>query len=140
MIAGRADGETDAGRCRGRELSNKIRRRGVMGETSRPYCETTDLYLQLLSDAQRMEDQRMVRMVLRKLKGCGYGQGPDNPQNRDVIPFPALQGLRPEGGSSDLFWQDILFWQNLVQFLILLVTGATWLTLPFILAAILVKG
>ena len=110
-----------------------------MGETSRPYCETTDLYLQLLSDAQRMEDQRMVRMVLRKLKGCGYCQPPDH-QGRDVIPFPAVQGLRTEGGSSDLFWQDIFFWQNLFQFLILLVTGATWLTLPFILTAILFRG
>ena len=55
--------------------------------SSPPYCETTDLYLQLLGDAQRVEDQRVIRMVLRKLKNYGYSHGFGDADG-DVIPFP----------------------------------------------------
>jgi len=107
-----------------------------MDETRQPFCETTDLYLQLLGDAQRMEDQRMVRMILRKLRNCGRSAENDHPDS-GIIPFPGARRRPVAAGRPDLFWQDIFFWQNLVQFLILLIAGATWLTLPFILSAML---
>jgi hypothetical protein len=78
-------------------------------------------------------------MVLRRLRGCGVRHSQESPA-RDVIPFPGVPKLQAEGAAPDLFWQDGFFWQNLLQFLILLVTGATWLILPFLLAASLVRG
>jgi len=107
--------------------------------SSPPYCETTDLYLQLLGDAQRVEDQRVIRMVLRKLKNYGYSHGFGDADG-DVIPFPGSTRIYTSRTSADLFWKDIFFWQNLVQFLVLLIVGATWLTLPFFFAALLING
>jgi hypothetical protein len=107
-----------------------------MDSSSNPYSENTDLYLQLLDDAQRIEDQRLARLVLRRLKGCGCLSAGGDPSS-NVIRFPQPTPTASKGTEYELFWQDNQFWQNLVQFLFLLFAGATWITLPFILAGLL---
>lgn len=107
-----------------------------MADSIRPYSESTDIYCRLLADAQRVEDRKLVRLVVQRLKAGGHLK-PEAPDGRDVIRFPRPLAAAEPAMETDLFWQDHHFWQTLVQFLSLLMAGALWLVLPFILTALL---
>ena len=39
-----------------------------MSERVEPFCQTTDLYLEMLREAQRVEDKKLVQLIRRRLK------------------------------------------------------------------------
>jgi hypothetical protein len=39
-----------------------------MPEQVRTFCQTTDLYLEMLREAQRVEDKKLIRLIRRRLK------------------------------------------------------------------------
>jgi len=51
------------------------------------FNETTDLYLQILREAQLVEDRKLVRMVSQRL-AKGHGCPEDLQEVARIIPFP----------------------------------------------------
>ena len=101
--------------------------------------ENVDLYLQLLSDAQRVEDKKMVRMIVRQLRAhTGRAAIPENSDG--VIPFPCAANGSVCALTEVDFWKDARFWSDLVQFLFVLFAGLSWFTLPLILHAWFLHG
>ena len=77
------------------------------------YNETTDLYLQLLSAARELEDQRLAKMILQRVmalhreSGAPFG---------NIIPFPMpLTPCVPDEPERP-FWTQGQFWQDMVPF------------------------
>ena len=98
-----------------------------------------DLYLQLLSDAQRMEDKKMVRMIIRRLMNH-VGRTSDSENDDGVIPFPCTANGSVCALAEVDFWKDSRFWTDLVQFIIVLIAGLSWFTLPLLMNAFLLHG
>ena len=42
-----------------------------MPERVEMFCQTTDLYLEMLREAQRVEDKKLVQLIRRRLKHVG---------------------------------------------------------------------
>ena len=42
-----------------------------MPERVETFCQTTDLYLEMLREAQRVEDKKLVQLIRRRLKHMG---------------------------------------------------------------------
>jgi len=101
--------------------------------------DNVDLYLQLLSDAQRMEDRKMVRLIVRQLRvHTGRSAIPENSDG--VIPFPLAANGSVCALAEEDFWKDSRFWTDLVQFIAVLVAGLSWFTLPLLLNAFILHG
>ena len=52
------------------------------------FNETTDLYLQILRDAQFVEDKKLIRMVKERLKQNPCAADGPSPPVGEIIPFP----------------------------------------------------
>ena len=101
--------------------------------------DNVDLYLQLLSDAQRMEDRKMVRMIVRQLRAhTGRGAIPENSDG--VIPFPVVANGSVCALTEVEFWKDSKFWTDFIQFIAVLIVGLSWFTLPLLLNAFIIHG
>lgn len=59
-----------------------------MDNRGEPYNETTDLYQQMLWTARRMEDQKLVELILKRLK-TGTESVVTTAAGCQVIAFPA---------------------------------------------------
>ena len=85
-----------------------------MPEPIETFCQTTDLYLEMLREAQRVEDKKLVRLIRRRLKhmsrppkftstGC------------EVICFPrSIYSPMPAPIEDRPFWPRFGFGQILV--------------------------
>lgn len=61
-----------------------------MNEKNQDYYCMRDLYLELLWAAQKVEDQRLTELILRRLKDTAMDLAPAPASTCDVIPFPGL--------------------------------------------------
>lgn len=43
-----------------------------MPEQVRTFCQTTDLYLEMLREAQRVEDKKLIQLIRRRLKHAAH--------------------------------------------------------------------
>ena len=75
------------------------------------YNETTDLYLAILREAQRVEDKKLIQLITRKLTPefdmlppCPAGGG------CRIIPFPCPL-VRPESMEEKPFWPKFAYTQ-----------------------------
>ncbi|CAB5094606.1 hypothetical protein D3OALGA1CA_5390 [Olavius algarvensis associated proteobacterium Delta 3] len=101
--------------------------------------DNIDLYMQLLSDAQRLEDKKMIRMIVRQLRvQTGRTAFPENSDG--VIPFPCAATGSACAVAEVEFWKDSQFWTDLVQFIVVLIAGLSWFTLPLLLNAFILHG
>ena len=89
------------------------------------YNETTDLYWQMLSEARRIEDQNLARMIRSRLKKEAavrkLATGGDN-----IIAFPGSWTACLEPDKEHEFWKDQKFWSDMIQFLMFLSVGLGW--------------
>ena len=85
-----------------------------------------DLYLEILKKAEKEADRALVQMIARKLKATL----PDPQATRDgcqVFSFPVIAATPCNANADgDIFWKNSQFWQDLVQFMVLLVAGSSW--------------
>ena len=88
-----------------------------MSESYEPFFQTTDLYLEMLRDAQRVEDRKLVRMIRQRLKHAR--QVPVlTPCGCEIIFFPRMEipGRPPI--------EDLPFWpRRLARELLVLAAG-----------------
>jgi len=76
--------------------------------------EAMDLYLRILQRAQEVEDRRLVRMILARLREAPPLLSPAETSN--VIPFPAPRGMVGCHGAGDPpFWPRMAVAQILVM-------------------------
>lgn len=97
------------------------------------FNETHDLYLQLLSEARKLEDRRLAKMILRRI--LDGQQAVDAPprlfSNIIDLPRPAIVSGPVE--SEMPFWMEGRFWQGLLQFMVMLSVAMSWLLYFFYL-------
>ncbi|MBL0713250.1 MAG: hypothetical protein JJV98_06070 [Desulfosarcina sp.] len=88
-----------------------------MAESYEPFYQTTDIYLEMLREAQRVEDRKLIRMIRQRLKHAR--QAPIfTTGGCEIIFFP-----RAEMPCHPLI-QDLPFWpQRVVRQLIVLAAG-----------------
>ena len=82
-----------------------------------------DLYLEILKKAEKEADRALAQMIAKRLKATL----PDPRATRDgcqVFSFPMM--VAPCSADGDLFWKNGQFWQDLVQFMVLLAAGSSW--------------
>jgi hypothetical protein len=70
-----------------------------VADTPQTYERKRDFYLQLMRKAQVLDDQVLVKMILKKLAGLGTAGAVSTAGGCTVIPFPI--GQRP--ADSDAF-------------------------------------
>jgi hypothetical protein len=74
-----------------------------MADIKDQYVETTDLYLEMLWQAQRVEDRKLVSLLHQRLLHLTSAQHP-NPVPCRIIPFPVLRAMAPATVSDPAFW------------------------------------
>jgi hypothetical protein len=88
-----------------------------LSESYEPFYPATDIYLDMLRDAQRVEDRRLIRMIRQRLKSLH--QAPVlTPCGCEIIFFPRAEyPLRPS-------IEDLPFWpRRLLRELVVLAAG-----------------
>ena len=88
-----------------------------------------DLYQQMLWDARKMEDIRLIRMLQKRMH-LGDAAEPAKPSG-DIVPFP-VSAAPSLGGEQSIFWKECAFWQSLLQTLMVMGIVGTWFFMPFI--------
>ncbi|MDJ0810825.1 MAG: hypothetical protein QNJ48_11065 [Desulfobacterales bacterium] len=74
-----------------------------MSESYEPFYQTIDLYLEMLRDAQRIEDRKLIRLIRRRLKHVR--QAPVlTPCGCEVIFFPRAAAPCPAPIVDLPFW------------------------------------
>ena len=90
------------------------------------YDETNDLYRQMLWEAQRLEDKRLAKMITRRMTSRRHSIMASNADSKNVILFPMAPALCLPAEPEHVFWKQGQFWQDLVQFMFVLVFGEAW--------------
>lgn len=92
-----------------------------MSESYEPFYQTTDIYLEMLREAQRLEDRKLIRMIRRRLKHLR--QAPVlTPCGCEVIFFPRAEMPCPPT------IEDLPFWpRRLLRELVVLAAGYAFL-------------
>ena len=92
-----------------------------MSESYEPFYQTTDIYLEMLRDAQRVEDRKLIRMIRRRLKSVR--QAPEfTPAGCEIIFFPRAAVPCPPPIEDRPFWP-----RRLLRELLVMVAGYTFL-------------
>ena len=85
-----------------------------MPERVEMFCQTTDLYLEMLREAQRVEDKRLVQLIRRRLKHMGRPPKFTS-AGCEIICFPRPVFSRMPAPIEDLpFWPRFACGQILV--------------------------
>ena len=87
------------------------------------YNETTDLYLEILREAQKIEDKKLIIMIRERLAGSGLNSFL-TPEGCEIIPFPC-KSTPPAQPLESGFWPKMEALQmTLIFFMyLLLVSG-----------------
>jgi hypothetical protein len=87
------------------------------------YNETTDLYLEILREAQKIEDKKLIMMIRDRLANYGWNSF-STPEGCEIIPFPC-KFTPPAQPMESRFWPKMEALQmTLIFFMyLLLVTG-----------------
>jgi len=90
------------------------------------YEETNDLYLQMLWEAQKVDDKRLAKMILRRLTTRRQLSEAREAVSGTVIPFPLKPALCISAEPESTFWKQGQFWQDLLQFFTMLLIAGAW--------------
>lgn len=94
-----------------------------MSDKSMEFNETTDLYLEILQEAQQVEDMKLIRIIRQRLMYTGPGSYL-TADGCEIIFFPAPTPVNPPDTSR--FWPKFAFAQLgilLATYLLILITG-----------------
>ena len=97
------------------------------------YNETHDLYLQMLSEARKLEDRRLAKMLVRRILDHQQHIDVPEPLFKNIVSLPTSAALAGPVEPEIPFWAKGLFWQELFQFLSFLTVGMLWLLYFFYL-------
>lgn len=81
------------------------------------YNETTDLYMQLLSEARKMEDKRLVKMILQRVMARHQKSEMPGGAAGKIIPLPSIPVPRVPAEPEGPFWMQEQFWQDMLPFI-----------------------
>jgi hypothetical protein len=87
----------------------------------------TELYQQMLRDAQKVEDPRLVSILKERLRLRASSERMDRGH---VIPFPGMPALAAVPDEAD-FWDERVFSKSLFEPMIFFGVIGTWLLLVF---------
>ena len=95
-----------------------------MSDKSMEFSETTDLYLEILQEAQQVEDRKLIRIIRQRLMHAG----PSPYMTTDgcvIISFPAPAPAAVSPPETSRFWPKFAFGQLgiLLATYLLLITG-----------------
>lgn len=104
-----------------------------MGKNFSEYSETTDLYLQILREAQRIEDKRLIHLIQRRLRQLGKTAAGCTDGGCKVILFPQPCHFTPQALLSTenmpRFWPKSTFLQlgiYIAAYLLLISAHTFW--------------
>jgi len=97
------------------------------------YSETTDLYLQMLRNAQQIEDKKLVKLIVKRIhqttpalatyvtdSGC------------EITPFPLPYISRFPARSNPEFWLELKFWKGVALTVGMFGTGVCLVYFPIL--------
>ena len=72
------------------------------------YSETRDIYLEILHNAQKVEDRKLIKLIGSRLKEFSLAEAALD-QGCEIIPFPAACSIAPAASpmvtpESNTFW------------------------------------
>ncbi len=83
------------------------------------YNETTDLYLEILREAQKIEDKKLITMIKERLASSGLNSFLSS-EGCEIIPFPC-KFTPPEQPMESRFWPKMEALQMTLIFFIYLI-------------------
>jgi hypothetical protein len=92
------------------------------------YNETTDLYLEILREAQRIADRKLIAMIQRRLKSLGHVSHFTS-SGCEIIPFPNHLNISHPVTEEPRFWPrfaNIQLIALLAGYLLLVGTHSFW--------------
>ena len=78
------------------------------------YNETTDLYLEILREAQKIEDKKLIMMIKERLEDSGWNSFL-TPEGCEIIPFPCTF-TQPAQPVESRFWPKMEALQMILIF------------------------
>lgn len=90
------------------------------------YDATTDLYQQMLFEAQKLEDKRLAKMIARRMTARRRETEAADGEFGNIILFPLAPVLCTPTEPEVPFYKKGQFWQDLLQFMFVLVLGQVW--------------
>lgn len=99
-----------------------------MNEPMESYSETIDLYREILREAQRIEDKRLIQIIQQRLKSLGNVSFFTS-SGCEVINFPGSMALPIQPLEDRPFWpkfDHIQIGIILIAYLILITTHSIW--------------
>lgn len=99
-----------------------------MPEDMIDFTETNDVYMQMLWDAKKLEDQRLVRMIRERMKRKATLPVPVEAAEPmgDVIPLPCPTGMMLDSDEEFRFWKESQFWQEFLPFMAIFSLWICW--------------
>ncbi len=92
------------------------------------YNETTDLYKEILREAQRIEDKKLIRIIQQRLKSIG-NVSCFTSSGCEIITFPGAMALPIDPPQDRPFWPKFDHIQIviiLIAYLLLIITHSIW--------------
>ncbi|MCG6893218.1 MAG: hypothetical protein LJE65_06400 [Desulfobacteraceae bacterium] len=80
------------------------------------YDETTDLYMQMLWEARKVEDKRLAKLILHRIQSRRPSERVGKEANANIVPFPMAQALCVPSEPEIPFWKQQQFWQDVILF------------------------
>ena len=97
-----------------------------MAHSKQPIDDHRDLYLEILKKAEIEADRALIQIISKKLKAT-LPHPKSTQDGCQVFSFPLISAPTINGeAGDDLFWKNRQFWQELVQFIVILGTGVSW--------------
>ena len=99
-----------------------------MNKPVETYSETTDLYREILRDAQRIEDQKLILIIQQRLKILGTASCFTS-SGCEIISLPGSMTLPIQSPEDGPFWPKLDYIQPVIIFiayLLLITTHSIW--------------
>lgn len=99
-----------------------------MNEPMETYSETTDLYREILREAQRIEDKKLIQIIQQRLKSLG-NISCFTSSGCEIIIFPGSMALPIQPPEDRPFWPKFKHLQIviiLIAYLLLIITHSIW--------------
>ena len=104
----------------------RFSRRWEMGNRRIEYDATSDLYQQMLFEAQKLEDKRLAKMIARRMTASRRTKETPGAEFGNIIFFPLAPTLCLQAEPEIPFYKKGQFWQDLLQFMFVLALGQVW--------------
>ena len=99
-----------------------------MNDSIETYSETTDLYREILREAQRIEDKKLIQIIQKRLQSLGTVSCFTS-SGCEIISFPGSMTLPIQPPEDGPFWPKFDYIQPiiiLIFYLVLIATHSIW--------------